>query len=683
MLYHLHMDPTRAAFGGRFAKRKTILGAACLLVSFVTFAQTTNYVVDQYDSDTTGSYVNQHWGTAVPVITWDTAQNATTSLGPNNSGSGAAQWTVPWPTTGDQIEVTRGFKSGAVLDLNNFTSVSFDLKFATNSATDGHGSYGAIEVDAVPQSKGWPSAALATYTSAVANGNGWIHVNLPVNAAGNSDLAAVTGLGIKIQQARTGANLSGTTAFWLDNIIFSAPVTAPAAGSPGIIQLNPAQLWQRLEFQITNVPSTANPFDPESIAVDATFTMPSGNTMVVPAFWYQGYQRALSGSTEHDTVSGPPQWRLRFTPPEIGAYSVSLAIQTNGQPYGTSVSTNFTVASNAPPARYGYVGVAPGNQYFATGDGQGLPLNGENVAWPSSRGTYDYDGWFTSMQQSHENFARVWMCPWSFGIEDAPGTLNNYSLQPAWQLDYVFQLAEQTGIYVQLCLDYHGMFEVTPDYWGAGNYWPQNPYCVTNGGPCINQNAFFTNTTAVKIYEKRLRYLIARYGYSQNLLAWEFFNEIDHEFKYLNKNSVALWHVVVGGWLHANDPYKHLVTTSLSYASAHPGLWSVTQLDYLSWHTYFNGHSNPATAMASDAAYYRQTYNRAVQIGEYGTDWTGWGGSIAGDPYLRGLRQGIWGGALGPPAGREAQGQTHGHPRKCRVDEGARRFLAPPRLVRR
>jgi hypothetical protein len=592
--------------------------------------------------------VNQKWGTAVPAISWDDTQNAITSVGPNNIGSGSARWVVPWTVVGDQIQVTHAFNSGTVLNLTNFSSVSFDIMCATNSATDGSGSYGVIEVDAVPQADGWPSTALATYTSAVANGNRWVHVSLPINAAGNAKLSAVTGIGLKIQQNATGSNLSGTTAFWMDNIIFSGFSASPVVGPQQIIQLNSAQLWQRLEFQVTNVPATTNPFNPNLITLNAMFTLPSGQTMVVPAFWYQGYTRTISGSTEYDTVNAPPQWRLRFTPPEAGAYSLSLAIQTNGQPFGTIV-TNFVVVSNAAPARYGYAGIAQNNQYFQTGDGQKLPLNGENTAWYDN-GTQDYDTWFGSMQNATENFARVWMCPWCLGIEHEPGTLNNYDLDRAWQLDYVIQLAEQEGIYVQLTMDDYREYSSTS---GSDGQWADNPYNITNGGPCINQDAFFTNVTAKATYQMRLRYLIARYGYSQNLLDWEFFNEIDHDYSYLKSSDVDNWHIQMGGWLHANDPYKHLVTTSLSYASADPAMWAVPQLDFLSWHTYFSpGYQlNPALTMASDASYYRKTYGKPVQIGEYGTDWQSWPASLAVDPYLRGLRQGNWGGALGGSVG--------------------------------
>lgn len=635
-------------FRERIAPLLFALATAGSTVSINANAQSTNFIVDQFDTDTSSLFVNLHWGTASPSIAWDSSANAVSSIASNTPGSGSTKWVIPWTTIGDQIEVTREFNSGTVLNLNNFSTVSFDIMYSNSSATDGQGSYGDLEVDAIPQSVGWPNTALAICTSEVSNGNGWIHVTLPVNAAGNTNLTAVTGIGFKIQQSETGANLNGTTIFWLDNLIFSGYAPVPVSGTPQILQLNSAATRQRVEFQISNAPAASNPFDPDSIRLDGAFTLPSGGTMVVPAFWYQGYTRNLSGGSEYDTVNGPAQWRLRFTPTEAGNYSLVLTIQTNDQLYAV-VSTNFMVVSNSSNSRFGNVSIAPNNQYFQTEDGQSLPLNGENVAW-YNHGTYDYDTWFASMQNSGENFARVWMAPWCFGIEGSIGTLTNYSLDPAWQLDYVLQSAEQKGIYIQLTLnDYR---EYSSDS-GSDGQWIDNPYNITNGGPCINQNAFFTNGTAMALYEKRLRYLIGRYGYSQNLLTWEFFNEIDHDYSYLTKQNVDTWHATIGGWLHTNDPYHHLVTSSLSYASVDPQLWSVPQLDFLSWHTYFSSgyQLNPAATMASDSAYYRQTYHKLVQIGEYGTDWHSWQASLTVDPYLRGLRQGIWGAALGGSAG--------------------------------
>ena len=420
-----------------------------------------------------------------------------------------------------------------------------------------------------------------------------------------------------------------------------------AQPAPQIVLQNTPQLWQRAEFKVLNVPAATNPFAPESITVDAVFRSPSMSYLVVPGFWYQAYTRNLSGGYESLSISGSPEWRVRFTPREPGLYSVWVTVRTNAQVYATSATTTFTVPTNSPPQGSGYVGLATNHQYFQTSDGTPLRLIGENVGWPGGRGTYDYDDWFTAMQAAGENFARVWMCPWAFGLETDPNSLTNYRLDRAWQLDYVLQVAEQKGIRILLCLDYHGMFEVVPDYWGGNNYWTNNPYNVINGGPCVNQDAFFTNSLAQTIYQKRLRYLIARYGYSPNLLTWEFFNEIDNVYAYLNPADVAAWHGSMGTWLHNNDPFGHLVTTSLTGSSDRPEIWTLPQLDFACYHSY--GEPAPARRLAQVGQSFQSRYSKPVMIEEFGTDWRGW--NRTNDPYLRGFRQGLWGGALGGSVG--------------------------------
>jgi hypothetical protein len=102
-------------------------------------------------------------------------------------------------------------------------------------------------------------------------------------------------------------------------------------------------------------------------------------------------------------------------------------------------------------------------------------------------------------------------------------------------------------------------------------------------------------------------------------------------------------------WLHNNDPYHHLVTSSVSYPTAASPLFGVPQLDYLSWHQYLKGTTNPAITLASQAAAFRQAYGKPVQLGECNTSASGW--DTSKDPYLRGFRQGLWGGALGGSVG--------------------------------
>jgi hypothetical protein len=256
-----------------------------------------------------------------------------------------------------------------------------------------------------------------------------------------------------------------------------------AQSSPQLVQLDSPRIWKRAEFRVDNVPSASNPSDPDFIRLDATFVLPSWKTMVVPAFWYQAYQRSLQNGSEKLIATGAPEWRVHFTPAEASDRNVRVSIFTNGQPFGALAGTNFTVAEVTPPGRLGFVRVAESNQYFETSDGSALPLIGANVCWPGSRGTYDYDDWFAAMHNASENYVRLWMCPWALGIETDTNSLTNYRLDRAWQLDYVFTLAEQIQIYLLFCLDYHGMFETQPDIFGGNNYWPKNPYSTANGGP--------------------------------------------------------------------------------------------------------------------------------------------------------------------------------------------------------
>ena len=414
--------------------------------------------------------------------------------------------------------------------------------------------------------------------------------------------------------------------------------------------INAPQLWQLSEFRVENGPAAGNAFDPEAIRIDATVTTPSGRSAVVPAFWYQEFTRALVKGSEVLTPAGAAEWRIRYTPAEPGDHLLSLAIKTNGGPMEEPEKIHFTVPAAALTAQHGWVRNAH-DGYFETSDGKPLHLVGENVCWAEQGGTFDYDAWFASLEKSGQNFARLWLAPWFLGIEHVPISLTHYKLDSAWQLDRIFQLAEQHGIYLMLCFDHHGMFQTDNQNWGStNNFWKTNPYNQNFGGPCLNPNDFFTNPIARAIYQKRLRYLIGRYGYSSRLLAWQFFNEIDNVYapnQSLNGADVAAWHGVMGTWLHANDPYHHLVTTSLTGGSDRPELWSMAEMDFSVYHSY--GDPAPGRWIAAVAADYLKRYGKPVMIGEFGVSSQGW--AIKTDPHLRGFRQALWSGALSSSVG--------------------------------
>ncbi|MCX5645654.1 MAG: DUF5060 domain-containing protein [Phycisphaerae bacterium] len=94
--------------------------------------------------------------------------------------------------------------------------------------------------------------------------------------------------------------------------------TARAGNAGGKLSLDlPAgkpEVFERVEISVTGVPATANPFDPESIALDLEVTQPSGPRLRVPGYFQREFERRLDGNHETLTPSGEGSWRLHWLP---------------------------------------------------------------------------------------------------------------------------------------------------------------------------------------------------------------------------------------------------------------------------------------------------------------------------------------------------------------------------------
>jgi len=403
-------------------------------------------------------------------------------------------------------------------------------------------------------------------------------------------------------------------------------------------------VWRSSEFRLTEAPSTDTPYDPGVFAVDVTFTSPSGRGITLPAFWYEPFSRELRDGAESITPTGSGEWRVRYTPLESGSHTLRITVTRQGQT--EEIDGGTITVGEKPASAKGFVRVEPAaKRFFQYDDGTPLPLIGKNICWPVKQGTYDYDKWFDACARAGINYTRLWMWRPYFGLESRAEERQNYNQKSAWQLDYVLSLAEQRGIVVMLCLDYHGIFQVEPDMWGGNNDWPQHPYNAAQGGPCADQNAFFTDPAARSLYQKRLRYLIGRYSAYTSLMSWQFFNEINNVFQYLKPEDVARWHQEMGAWLRSADPYKHLITTSFSGGYESRSTWAGDALDYGQYHFYLHmgeRYRAPGPMIARAAEKFQTQYGKPVYIGEYGINARGF--MKEDDPHFRGLRQGLWSG---------------------------------------
>ncbi|MFH1371054.1 MAG: DUF5060 domain-containing protein [Planctomycetota bacterium] len=397
-------------------------------------------------------------------------------------------------------------------------------------------------------------------------------------------------------------------------------VTQAKATTISNISQNGSTIGRFEKFELTFTVSEAysNPFDTDIVDIRAVFTQPDGNTVDVPAFFYKEYDEDATG---HYVNERNPCWKVRFAPSQLGTYEISqiTIIDDNG----TNVidpSVTFTCIDSA---KKGIIKVDSRDPHYMRYDtNETYKPIGHNVCWLNENGTSQWESYFTKMANTGENWTRIWMTHfnqgtvlewrsnhWS-GYYDGVG---NLSMPIAWRLDRIIESCEQHGIAIQLALQYHGQFNS-----GVKWHWDDNPYNIihaaTDGGFLNDPNEFFTNAEARRITKYKYRYIVARWGYSPAILAWELFNEVyATDGWHNNQTSVVDWHDEMAGYIKSVDPFKHLVTTSAD-TPGFENIWSLGNIDVIQVHYY-----GPETVSSfKNAANRLSGYEKPIIMGEFG-----------------------------------------------------------------
>ncbi len=352
-----------------------------------------------------------------------------------------------------------------------------------------------------------------------------------------------------------------------------APVAVPKhdVALKGLVgQVDKLALYELLELQVSFQGQYVDPYDQNEIALVGLFQSPSGKALTVEGFLY-------SGEVDGVEPVRRPVWKLRFTPNEVGKWSYTVQVKNR---WSEARSAPFSVECVSGGGD-GFVRVDRQNpHYFALDSGKFYYPLGQNVAWENIE---KYPRYFEKMKKNQENWARIWMTNWSFGIEwkrmGGYKGLGNYNLDNAAKLDRLFHLADKNGIYLQLVFDFHGAYsrKVNPE-------WANNPFNAANGGFLNEPHEFFEDGRAKALYKKRLHYIVARYGHNVRLMAWEFMNEIFFTDNY-DKDREFAWHKEMSEYLRSIDPYKHLITTSF-FDGFNKQTYELSTFDFAQMHVY-------------------------------------------------------------------------------------------------
>ena len=350
-----------------------------------------------------------------------------------------------------------------------------------------------------------------------------------------------------------------------------------------------ADTYKALESSFSLPSTPGNPFDYLQNDVQVTFAIPGGKQVGVPAFF-----------------DGSSTWRVRYTPRSTGKYTISR-VERNGAAVQGVVPTprEFTVAGAPQP---GFIRVNPANSLkFAFDNGAPYFPLGNDAPW-SAGANADVADFFAKMGAAGENWSRVWMCHWDGKNLDWPRPKEGegyLSLTAARRWDSIVEAAEKNGIYFQLTLQHHGQYATMVD-----PNWSENPWNRKNGGFLDTPEQFFTDEHAKALTKAKYRYIIARYGYSPNIMAWELFNEVEGTDAGRKQQyaPIAAWHKEMAAFLRAQDPNHHLITTSSEFRIT--GLYD--SMDY------FQPHSYSPDPMAAIAGIKPAEYGKPVFLGEIG-----------------------------------------------------------------
>ncbi len=371
-----------------------------------------------------------------------------------------------------------------------------------------------------------------------------------------------------------------------------------------------------LRADLSGIPAGLNAFDQNDVDFFITLNSQNSKSIVMPGFYYEEYKFADDGKIKGKS-GAKPDFRLRFALTEAGSWDFTVTLKIKGVEKD-SVSGYINVSENKN--NHGYLQVEQKRrQAFQFSDGTGFAAVGENIAGSyesSSMRSAEMIKWMSRCAEYGANFTRIWLSQWLLSVQKNGSAPNDLSagMSDAAQIDRIVAAWEKTGMYGQICLFTFNQLSNDKKNEGENAFYcfPYNK--ETKGGYLTTPQEFFTNERAMNDTKVYLRYMVARYGYSTNVFAWELFNEADGCTGYRDmQEEVRQWHIAMAKYLREVDPYRHMITTSTTKSD--DVLNCEITFDYMSLHKYEYGILSNLTDLQKTNW---QLYKKPVIFGECG-----------------------------------------------------------------
>ena len=372
-----------------------------------------------------------------------------------------------------------------------------------------------------------------------------------------------------------------------------------------------------------------NPYDYSANVMTVYYTSPDGKTFKTDGFFVK--------------KEGDEAFVSRFTPAVSGVWKYKVELRSEGRVIFRDSSGSFECTKEKQGQ--GFVGVSTRDPLFFEFKDSKEPFFavGQSLCWSTGSVMEDYERWMQRLSENGVNFIRIWMAPWSFGLETE--ALKDYGHRETQMkmLDEIIKMGEEKGIYIMLCFLAHGEFSL--DY---NSEWKNNPYNREKGGMLEVPGEFFASKEAFETYRNRIRYICARWGYSPNVMAYEAINEAELTHNY-SARIMKSWHKKVFDEIKKYDIYGKLLTTSFSGDLKEESIWKMKEVDFTQTHIYF---LRDAAVEIFDVSKKKiREFSKPHIVSEFGIDIYDDFAKKGKDPRGLHIHNAVWAGAFSLSAG--------------------------------
>ncbi len=198
--------------------------------------------------------------------------------------------------------------------------------------------------------------------------------------------------------------------------------------------------------------------------------------------------------------------------------------------------------------------------------------------------------------------------------------LGHFDSATAHRFDAIMKAAEENDIQVIITLFAVGFTK--GETWKS---WHDNPYSKERGGPAAEPEDFFTDKTARTRAAERLRYVLARWGYSAQLLAIDLLNEPEWDGP-IPEGDWMPWARDLARFAKTHDGREPMITVgpiglSSNIGGADERAWyQARENDIVQWHLYGERFYEPGKLAVEMTRRVREVweYDRPVLCGEFG-----------------------------------------------------------------